>query len=173
MSMSVKDRCNALKAKSQITCAKSALLFLSLSLSTMNPARIGLGSNPEIRGDCQYGTLRSVLTNVNIKVKVKLEIKLFLRLNTNHESCWKSGNFKTTYCIFIVTFILTHSEPLYWMAVNGQPITSRFIPSQTDAVPPGQKAGWATELDWALWRAIKLLPLPGVEPRFLGLPQLP
>jgi len=59
------------------------------------------------------------------------------------------------------------------MAVNGQPIASRFIPSQTDAVPAGQEAGWAPELDWALWRVIKLLPLPRVEPRFLGLPQLP
>ena len=58
----------------------------------------------------------------------------------------------------------THSEPLHRMAVNGRPITGRFIPSQTDAVPTGQEAGWAPELDWALWRAIKLLPLREQNP---------
>jgi hypothetical protein len=45
----------------------------------------------------------------------------------------------------------THYEILHRMAVNGQPIASRFIPSQTDAVPAGQEAGWAPELEWALW----------------------
>jgi len=111
--------------------------------------------------DSQYGTVRPILTDVKIKIKINVKIKFFLRLNTTPWRLLEEWKYEPT-----------HSEPLHRMAINGQPIAGRFIPSQTDAVPTGQEAGWAPELDWALWRAIKLLQLPGVEPRFLGLPHL-
>jgi len=61
------------------------------------------------------------------------------------------------------------------MAVNGQPIAGRFILRETDVVHTGQEAGWAPELDWALWRVLRLFWFREIKGmgRFLPLTKMP
>jgi hypothetical protein len=42
-----------------------------------------------------------------------------------------------------------------------------LYPWKEPSVPMGEKAGWATDTVCALWKKENLMPVPGIEPRFI------
>ena len=101
---------------------------------------------------------------------IKLETNKTFTLLTND---MLSVQITRLYCItayglevYLHLFLYSPLEGALWSPSNSRP----FTPGKAMPMPIEEQAGWATELFGCLGVERKLLPLPGIEPRFLGRP---